>query len=189
MWSKGAQKDYLDIYDDCEEEYDEYYEEEEQKPVQSKVEIQPKIEVKVEEKPVETKVEEISEDDSTDDDYYVSQVQIKPVVYETHNEELMFDNYDNFSYDGSLEFYKKYKQANSVQNIIKRFGFKKLKSNDNNHYYLDKTLYFIWKYNKNNKTGEDELIRVDDEVWNKLRRMNDNTVIYDRYLPQPIMCF
>lgn len=194
MWSKGAQKDYLDIYDDCEEEYDDYYEEE-QKQDQPKVEVQSKVEVKVEVKQVETKVEvkaeekiEVSEDES-DDDYYLSQVPIKPVVYEIHNEELMFDNYDNFSYDGSMEFYKKYRQENSAQNIIKRFGFKKLKSHDNNLYYLDKTLYYIWKYTKNIKTGEDELIRVDDEVWNKLRNINTNTVIYDRYLPQPILCY
>ncbi len=191
MWSKGAQKDYLDVYEDCDEEYDDYYEEEktEEKPVQQKVEIIP--EVKVEVKTIEVKVEEKESvpEYYSDDDYEFSISVCKPVVYERHNEELMFDNFDNFSYDNSMEFYKKYKESNSAGNIIKRFGFKKLKSNDNNTYYLDKTLYFIWKFVKNTKTGEDELVRVDDSQWETLKGINKETTIYDRYLPQPIVCY
>ena len=191
MWSKGAQKDYLDVYEDCDEEYDDYYEEEktEEKSVQQKVEIV--AEVKVEVKTVEVKVEEKESvpEYYSDDDYEFSTSVCKPVVYERHNEELMFDNFDNFSYDNSMEFYKKYKESNSAGNIIKRFGFKKLKSNDNNTYYLDKTLYFIWKFVKNTKTGEDELVRVDDSQWETLKRINKETTIYDRYLPQPIVCY
>ena len=191
MWSKGAQKDYLDVYEDCDEEYDDYYEEEktEEKSVQQKVEIV--AEVKVEVKTVEVKVEEKESvpEYYSDDDYEFSTSVCKPVVYERHNEELMFDNFDNFSYDNSMEFYKKYKESNSAGNIIKRFGFKKLKSNDNNTYYLDKTLYFIWKFVKNTKTGEDELVRVDDSQWETLKRINKETTIYDRYLPQPIICY
>jgi hypothetical protein len=192
MWSKGAQKDYLDIYDDCDEEYDDYYEEEQKsKPVEvAKVEIKP-VEVKsVEVKPVEIKVEQAiqkSEYSSDEEDY--DKTSTGPIVYEVSDEELMFDNYENFSYNGNMDFYKKYRQENSALNIIKRFGFKKLKSKDNNHYYLDKTLYFIWKYRKNIKTREDELVRVDDEIWNTLKKLNDNIVIYDRYLPQPILCY
>lgn len=193
MWSKGAQKDYLDVYEDCDEEYDDYYEEEkpEQKQVEPKSEIKPQVEVKVEVKPVEVKVEEkeLVSEYSSEDDYDFTTTVCKPVVYERHNEELMFDNFDNFSYDNSMEFYKKYKESNSAGNIIKRFGFKKLKSNDNNTYYLDKTLYYIWKFVKNTKTGEDELIRVDDSQWETLKKHNQNTVIYDRYLPQPIICY
>ncbi len=189
MWSKGAQKDYLDVYEDCDEEYDDYYEEEkaEQKQVEPKSEIKPQVEVKVEVKPVEEK--ELVSEYSSDDDYDIITSVCKPVVYERHNEELMFDNFDNFSYDNSMEFYKKYRESNSAGNIIKRFGFKKLKSNDNNTYYLDKTLYYIWKFVKNSKTGEDELIRVDDSQWETLKRINKETIIYDRYLPQPIICY
>jgi hypothetical protein len=199
MWSKGAQKDYLDTYEDCDEEYDDYYEEEvkpELKPkeniIEAKVEVKP-IEVKaIEVKAIDIKlVETIKKEYSSDeDDYEDYNTLIKgPIVYEVNDEELMFDNYSDFSYGGSMDFYKKYKQENSPQNIIKRFGFKKLKSKDNNYYYLDKTLYFIWRYHKNNKTGEEELVRVDDEMWNTLKKMNDNVVIYDRYLPQPILCY
>ncbi len=199
MWSKGAQKDYLDTYDDCDEEYDDYYEEvkPEVKPQVKSVEVKvvevKPIEVKVVEvKPVEVKnVETVQKDYLSDeDDYEDYNTLIKgPIVYEVNDEELMFDNYSDFSCNGSMDFYKKYRQENSSQNIIKRFGFKKLKSKDNNHYYLDKTLYFIWKYSKNIKTGEEELVRVDDEMWNILKKMNDNVVIYDRYLPQPILCY
>jgi hypothetical protein len=50
-------------------------------------------------------------------------------------------------------------------------------------------MYFIWKYNRNSKTGEDELVRVDDEKWDYLKTTNINTIIYDRYLPQPVVCY
>lgn len=200
MWSKGAQKDYLDTYD----EYDEY-EEGDESEIQSKTES-PEVEIKSDEiksdeiKPVEIKQVEIKSDEqnilnyeytSEEDDFYTikSPNNNKPNNYEMYNDEIMFDNFENYSYNRSFNLYRKYKEGNSVQNIIKRFGFKKLKSNDNNIYYLDKTMYFIWKYNRNSKTGEDELVRVDDEKWDYLKTTNINTIIYDRYLPQPDVCY
>ena len=221
MWSKGAQKDYLDTYD----EYDEYEEGDESeiqsktespeveiksdeiksdeiKPVEIKpVEIKP-VEIKpVEIKSVEIKPVEIKSDEqnilnyeytSEEDDFYIIKSpnnNNKLNNYEMYNDEIMFDNFENYSYNKSFNLYRKYKEGNSVQNIIKRFGFKKLKSNYNNIYYLDKTMYFIWKYNRNSKTGEDELVRVDDEKWDYLKTTNINTIIYDRYLPQPVVCY
>lgn len=201
MWSKGAQKDYLDTYD----EYDEY-EEGDESEIQSKTES-PEVEIKSDEiksdeiKQVEIKAVEIKSDEqnilnyeytSEEDDFYIIKSpnnNNKLNNYEMYNDEIMFDNFENYSYNKSFDLYKKYKEGNSVHNIIKRFGFKKLKSNDNNIYYLDKTLYFIWKYNRNSKTGEDELIRVDDEKWNHLKKTNTNSIIYGRYLPQPVVCY
>lgn len=196
MWSKGAKNDYLDSYD-YEEEYDDYEE----------IKEEPKTEVKEVEKPleqIEVKMEinvviseniiSKSEYDSDYEEDMVNNYRIKKDLNsknqnrynndEMYIDELLFNDYDFYNVNNN-ELYKKYKQYNSISNIIKRFGFKKLKSNDKNTYYLDKTLYFIWKYVNDPKTNEEQLVRVDDVVYNKLRSLNTGSIIYDRYLAQP----
>jgi hypothetical protein len=191
MWSKGAKNDYLDTYD--EDNYDdEYYEEDDKN--ENENENKNKEELKVEEKiktpsisESETESETESESESEDDDYTVNESIIYKDEddYELYNDELIFDNYTTFICNNNLNEYNKYKEINSPKNIIKRFGFKRLKSNDNNFYYLDSTLYFIWKYFKNSKTGEEYLVRPDDEIYKKIRAINTNHIFYDRYLNQP----
>jgi hypothetical protein len=195
MWSKGAQKDYLDTYSDYEEE--EYYEEEEEVKVE---EEKPVVEIKVESKPIqeEIKIVEKKMESETDEEYYDEYEVINSKLQSEHkfnfdeyyfNDELIFDNYYNFTVNNDLEPYKKYQQINSPVGIIKRFGFKKLKSNDKNVYYLDNTLYFIWKYIKNIKTGEEMLVRPDEDVYKNLKALNMNYTIYDKYLSQPLICY
>lgn len=197
MWSKGAQKDYLDTYDDYEEEYDDYVEEQE-------VEEKPKVEVKVipvevkavEVKPVEVKQEVLfdSEDDSDYEEYSKKEKLNKFNFFENVNnneiyiDELLFEDIHSMALSNP-EIYKAYNEYNSIRNVIKRFGFKKLKSNDRNIYYLDKVLYFIWKLVRNPKTNEEELVRVEDKVYETLRKLNTECVIYDRYLNQPQIYF
>ena len=75
-------------------------------------------------------------------------------------DEVLFDDIHSMS-TSNPELYKAYKDYNSVSSVIKRFGFKKLKSNDKNIYYLDKVLYFIWKHIKNPKTNEEYVVTKD----------------------------
>jgi hypothetical protein len=198
MWSKGAQKDYLDTYDEYEEDYDEY-EEVETVKVEEKVQENPKeieiksaIEIKVESTPVFQ-----SENDSDYEEEYSRNCKINKTLYlkgknqidsDVYIDELMFSNYEVLSV-GNKELYKRYREQNSVPSMIKRFGFKKLKSNDKNTYYLDKTLYFIWKYVNNYGTNEAQLVRVDDAIYKNLKNLNGDTIIYDRFLSQPEMCY
>jgi hypothetical protein len=199
MWSKGAQKDYLDIYDDEEEEYDDYEE-------PSRVEEKPKVEVKVipvevkavEIKPVEVKQEVLFDSESdfnSDYDEYSKKEKLHKFnffedvnINEMYIDEVLFDDIQSMS-TSNPELYKAYKDYNSVSSVIKRFGFKKLKSNDKNIYYLDKVLYFIWKHIKNPKTNEEFLVKAEDKMYDILRKLNTETLIYDRYLGQPEIYF
>jgi hypothetical protein len=198
MWCKGAKNDYLDTYDDYEEEdFDDY----EEPNVEVKVEIKP-VEVKaVEIKPIEIKPVEVKRevlfDSESDSDYeeYSKKEKLHKFNFfedididEMYIDEVLFDNINSISVSNP-ELYRVYKEYNSIRNIIKRFGFKKLKSNDKNIYYLDKVLYFIWKLVKNPKTNEEELVKVEDKVYDTLKKVNTDVVIYDRYLKQPQMCY
>ena len=201
MWCKGAKNDYLDTYDDYEEDYDDY-EEPSNVEERTNVEEKPKVEIKpvevkaVEIKPVEVKREVLfdSESDSEYEEYSRKEKLHKFNFFENvdideiYIDEVLFDNIHSMSVSNP-DLYKVYKKYNSIRNVIKRFGFKKLKSNDKNIYYLDKVLYFIWKLVKNPKTNEEELVRVDDKIYDTLRKLNTECVIYDRYLAQPQMYY
>jgi hypothetical protein len=68
-----------------------------------------------------------------------------------------------------------------AQQAIKRFRLKKLKSFNDDAYYFDKVTYYIWQLDS--QTGIEKLVRPTEEVYIKLRSLNE--IQYEPFLPQP----
>lgn len=69
-----------------------------------------------------------------------------------------------------------------AQRAIKRFRLKKLKS-QNDVYYLDNVYYFIWKYEKDQDTNEERLVKPDEPTCETLRE--ENSIIFKPFHAQP----
>ncbi len=69
-----------------------------------------------------------------------------------------------------------------AQRAIKRFRLKKLKS-QTDVYYLDNVYYYIWKYEKDPDTGEERLLKPDEDTCEHLRELN--TIIFKPFHVQP----
>jgi hypothetical protein len=183
MWSKAAQKDYLDIYDDEYEEPDTYYEEETKS--NEKVGVKPVEVTPVEVKVVETTKRSVCSDEESvpddlsdytiyDEDVSYSKKDIRSLVGAIKNDSKIMEC---FGWDGGEDL------RVFAQNAIKRFRLMKLKSLNGNMYYFDNIYNFIWQYYKD-EFNHEHLLRPSDEIYKKVLAMNE--LVVERYLEQPV---
>lgn len=67
--------------------------------------------------------------------------------------------------------------------IIKRFRLKKLKSPNEDIFYYDKVYHFIWKLQKYTDSTEEDLVKINDEMYAVLRKLN--SIQFEPFLEQP----
>jgi hypothetical protein len=179
MWSKGAQKDYLDIYDEEYEEPDNYYEEETKSTEKVVVEVKP-VEVKV----VETNQNFAEDEASTPDNLSDYSIQDEDVSYSKKNISSLVNAIKKdskimecFGWDAGDDL------SVFAQNAIKRFRLTKLKSLNGKMYYFDNIYKFIWEYYRD-ESNQEHLLRPSDEIYKKLLIVNEMKV--ERFLEQPV---
>lgn len=121
-------------------------------------------------------------DDMEDSDYFSEEentVKLHMGDVEKLHKMIQNDKTENetFGWDGGNDL------KAFAQQAIKRFRLKKLKSLNNGAFYFDKVTYYIWQLVKDNKTGDEILVKPDEEVSKKLREINE--ILYEPFLSQP----